>query len=201
MPLEEILAALRRDGDDEVARITADRDAAVAAVMQSAHERAREVEASAATARDGALARETEVIRHRAELQVVRRLQDERESVFQEILGQARQRLANYRNDPDYPATIEALLEECRAFLGTIEVVMVDPRDAELVGAALHRFGPAQLQPSLESWGGVVAHNGKGVFVRNTLEERLGQAEVDLRQQIGQLVPGLDGRSERGAQP
>jgi len=196
--LVEILSALRREGDEEVARITAESDMTVAAVMRSAREQARQEEARAATARDGALANEAEVIRHRADLHVERRLQEAREAVFQEILGRAKDRLSRYRGDSEYPATLEALLEECRAFLGTIEVVMADQQDAELVESMLSRLRPAQLQPTLECWGGAVAHNGKGVFVRNTLEERLGRAEADLRQQIGDLVPGLGGRSELG---
>ncbi len=198
MALVEILSALRREGDEEVARITAERDMAVAAVMRSAREQAKQVEATAATARDGARTNEADVMRHRADLHVERRLQEAREAVFQEILGRAKDRLSRYRRDPEYPATLEALLEECLTFLGTIEVVIADQRDAELVESMLSRLDPAQLQPTLECWGGVVAHDGKGVFVRNTLEARLGRAEADLRRQIGDLVPGLDGRSELG---
>ncbi len=198
MALAEILSALRKEGEEEVARITEERDTAVAAIMRSAREQAKQAEATEATSRDTALAREADVIRHRADLHVERRLQEAREAVFQEILGRAKDRLSRYRRDPEYPATLEALLAECQAFLGQIAVVMADPRDTALVEPLLGSDHPAQLEPTLECWGGVVAHDGKGVFVRNTLEERLGRAEADLRQQIGEMVPGLGGRSELG---
>jgi vacuolar-type H+-ATPase subunit E/Vma4 len=198
MALAEILDALRREGDEEIARITAEREATVGELMQSARPRAKQEEAVAATGRDEALAREADVIAHRAELHVERRLQEAREAVFQEILGRAEDRLSRLRADPGYPATLEALLDECRTFLGTVKVVLVDPRDVGLVESILDRTGPAELEPSLECWGGIVAHDGKGVFVRNTLEERLGRAEAELRKRVSELVPGLGGRSGPG---
>lgn len=199
MPLAEILDSLRREGDEEIARIVAETEAAVADLMQSARDRAKEAESAAAKARDDALANDSDVIRHRAELHVVRRLQEAREVVFQEILGRARDRLSRYRGDPGYPATLQALWKECLTFLGTVEVVMADPRDVELLEGMLDRPNAIDIQPTLESWGGVVAHDGKGVLVRNTLEERLGRAEADLRRRIGRLVPGLgEGEPQEG---
>jgi vacuolar-type H+-ATPase subunit E/Vma4 len=199
MALAEILAALWAEGDDEIARLTADRDATVARLIESAREEAKEVEAGAARARDEALSNDAGVVRHRAELHVERRLQEAREALFQEILGLARDRLSRYRNDAGYPATFAALLHECATFLGKIHVVMVDPRDKELAEDVLADLGSAELQPSLECWGGVVAHDGKGVFVRNTFEDRLERAEADLRREVGQLVPGLVDHGPVGA--
>ena len=191
MALAEILEALRKEGDEEIARITADRDAAVADLMQTARRQAKQAEAVAATARDDSLSNDADVIRHRAELHVERRLQKAREEVFQEILAVARDRLAHYRRDPGYPACLATLVRECSAFLSTLEVVMADPRDEVLVEKTLSDIDLAEVQFSLECWGGIVAHDGKGVYVRNTFEDRLRRAEPDLRRQIGQLVPGL----------
>jgi len=129
---------------------------------------------------------------------VERRLQEAREGVFQEILGVAKDRLSRYRSDPGYPATLAVLVEECSTFLGTIGVVMADPRDEELVEKIFSDLGPTDFQFSLECWGGIVAHDGKGVYVRNTLEDRLRRAEPDLRRQVGQLVPGLVDRGQSG---
>ncbi len=198
MALTDILEALRRDGDEEAALIAAERDAAVAAVMRSAREDARQAEAEASAARDEELSSESDVIRHRADLYVQRRLQAAREGVFQEVLGLAKDRLARYREDPAYPETLAALVRECAAFLRALEAVLVDPRDEELVEKTMVDLGLAKIQPSLVCWGGVVAHDGRGVFVRNTLEERLQRAESDLRRQVGILIPGLIERAQAG---
>jgi vacuolar-type H+-ATPase subunit E/Vma4 len=198
--LADILSAVQREGDEEIARITAERDESVAAIGREARRLRAEAEAAAAISRDAALVTEAEVIRHRAELHVERRLQETREAVFQEILGRARDRLSRYRSDPDYPATLTALLRECLVFLGEIETVAVDPRDVDLVSRALDAAGvAAKVESSLETWGGMVAGDGKGAFVRNTLEERLGRAAMELRRQIGDLVPGLRGGEPGGA--
>ncbi len=192
MALADILDAVRREGDEEVARIVAARDDAVAAIGRKAREEARRVEARATTSRDAALAAEAGVIRHRAVLHVERRLQEAREAVFQEILGRARDRLSRHRGEPGYPATVAALLAECVSFLGHVEVVRADARDAGDVREALGRLEVAPaVELTIECWGGVVANDGKGVFVRNTLEDRLERAEGELRRKIGDLVPGL----------
>ena len=198
MALAEILAALRSEGDEEIARIAAESDAAVADLTRTARDQARRAEAEAATARDVSLSKDAAVIRHRAELHVARRLQEAREAVFQEILGLARDRLSRYRSDPAYPATLAVLAKECSAFLGTVDVVIADPRDEELVQKIFSDLGPTEFDFSLECWGGIVAHDGKGIFVRNTLEDRLRRAEPDLRRHIGQVVPGLVERGDTG---
>ena len=197
MGLAEILTALAVEGDEEVARITADRDTAVADIMHEARRRAMQAELEATTARDPALRADADVTRHRAALQVERRLQETREAILQDIMGRAEDRLSRYRRDPAYLATLQALLGECRDFLDEVAVVAVDPRDADLVRAALAALGSeAVVEPSLETWGGVVASNGRGVLVRNTLEDRLRRAEPEIRRQIGNVVPGLRGGDE-----
>lgn len=197
MPLADILSALQRDGEAEVATITAARDQTVSEIGRQAGEAAKEAEAAAATSRDVALGSEMEVIRNRATLHVERRLHETREVIFKEILGRAQDRLGRLRGDPAYPEILDALVAECLAFLGEVEVVMTDPRDVDLVRAAMarHEF-EAKVEPSLDVWGGVIATDGKGVFVRNTLEERLGRAEPELRRRIGDQVPGLRGGTE-----
>ncbi len=192
MGLADILDAVRREGDEEVARVVAARNEAVAAVGRTARDEAQAVEAAAATSRDTALATEAGVVRHRAELHVERRLQEAREAVFQDILGRARDRLSRHRQEPGYATTLDALLADCTAFLGDLAVVMADPRDDELVRAALARIGSdAAVELSLECWGGIDAGDGNAVFVRNTLEGRLRRAEAELRRRLGDLVPGL----------
>jgi len=202
VPLADILSALQRDGDAEVANITAARDQAVSEIGREAKEIAEGSEADAATSRDAALGMEMEVIRNRATLHVERRLSEAREVIFKEILGRAQDRLGRLRGDPSYPAIQDALVAECLAFLGEVEVVMTDPHDVDLVRAALARHEvEAKVEASLEAWGGVIATDGKGVFVRNTLEERLGRAEAELRRRIGDQVPSLRGGTEpRGVQ-
>ena len=71
MPLADILSALQRDGDAEVAKITAARDQAVSEIGRAAKEIAKGSEADAATSRDAALGMEMEVIRNRATLHVL----------------------------------------------------------------------------------------------------------------------------------
>ncbi len=200
MALSDLLAALQEEGDEEVARIAADRDEQVAAILRAAREEAERVDAAAATSLDAALAAEADVIRHRAVLHVERQLQEAREAIFQDVLGRTRDRLARLRGKARYAAVLDALLGECLDFLGRAQTVFVDARDAELVRAALASRGvEAATEPSLECWGGLVAGDGCGGFVRNTLESRLSRAEPELRREVGERVPGMRPGGGRGA--
>ena len=200
MALADVLSELQREGDEEIARIVAERDASVAAILDRARHDADDAAASAAASRHDALARDADVIRHRAELAVERRLREAAEVIVQDILGRAEDRLSHHRSEPGYPATLDALVAECVEFLGTVRVVMADERDAELVREIVDRRGlDADVLPSLATWGGIDAGDGQGAFVRNTLEERLGRAEAALRHRIGDMIPGLRRATESGA--
>jgi vacuolar-type H+-ATPase subunit E/Vma4 len=195
--LEDILATLRADSEEEIAQEAARAEVAIAAILHAAHEEAERVESAAASARDSRLAAEAEVLRSRARLNVERRLRETREALYQEVLSRARDRLERHRLDVGYRDTVRALLAECLAFLPEGNVVLADPRDADLVRDVMADLGvTAELQTSLETWGGIDLGNGAGAVVRNTLEQRFDRAGVELRRRVGDLVPGL-----RGADP
>jgi vacuolar-type H+-ATPase subunit E/Vma4 len=190
--LEDILATLNRESADEVAQVSAHAEAAVTEIMKTAHEEAARVERAAASARDVRLAAEAEVVRSHALLNVDRRLRETREALYQEVLSRARDRLARHRRDAGYRVTLRALLSECLAFLPEGSVVRTDPRDVDLVRELLHDLElAAEVEPSLDTWGGIEMGDGSGAAVRNTLEQRFDRASAELRRRVGDLVPGL----------
>jgi vacuolar-type H+-ATPase subunit E/Vma4 len=194
MALADILEELRRDGRAEIERIVDERDRTVAAIAERARADAEAAERAAARSRDQAITFEVEVVRNRAALGVERRLQEAREVLYAEIVGRARDRLSRLRDDPAYPAVVDALVAECATALGEVESVMADRRDVDVVAAAVAGRGiEAAVEPTLDTWGGIEARDGKGAFVRNTLEERLERVDAELRRQVGDLVPGLRG--------
>ncbi len=198
MALAEILAALRHEAEHEVARIGAERDASVAETMSFAHREAERAEAEAASGREALLATEAEVVRNRAALHVERRLQEEREAIYREILRRAGEQLSRHRDEPSYSGTLRALLSECFDAMPDAEVVMASERDVPLVAELLAGLEVnAEVEGSLNTWGGVDVRSSGGGFVRNTLEERLARSGARLRRRIGDVVTELRGEAVR----
>lgn len=194
MALAEILSAIREEAEATVEEVQRASGVSVAEILRQAREEASRVEHESSTSLDARLEAESEVILNRADLHVQRRLQVAREAIYQEILGRARDRLAAHRRDERYTATLRSLLAECVDFSPSVDRVLVDPRDVEFIRTALDALGlEADVEPALQTWGGMEATDGRGVFVRNTLEARLARATNTLRQRVGDLVPGLRG--------
>ncbi len=188
MALQDILAAIERDGEREVAATLAEAEREAASILARAREeasrRAAEVEGAAAAE----LEAEEERILREARLRATRLLREAREEVYRAALAEARRRLAGVRARPCYPAILRALLEEALAALPEAEVVVADARDAEAFAGAA---GGRSVRPALETWGGVEVATGDGRLVRNTLEERLARAEPFLRALVASRIPGM----------
>lgn len=192
MALEDILEAFREETAEEIRRIEQGAEAEIGSVMKTAYEEAESVERAAASALDARLAAESEVVKSRAVLNMERRLREARESLYQEVLSRARDRLARHRRSPEYRDTLHALLGECAAFLPDGSVIHADDRDVDLVREVASDLVPsAEIDPSLSTWGGVELTNGRGALVRNTLEARFDRAGAELRRRVGDIVPGL----------
>ena len=71
-----------------------------------------------------------------------------------------------------------ALLAESRAALPSARELRVDPRDADLALPLADGLG---VESTLETWGGLELASDDGRTIRNTLEERLANAEPLLR--------------------
>ena len=69
---------------------------------------------------------------------------------------------------------LPALLAESRAALPGGAELRVDPRDLDLATALA---GGLRVDPTLDTWGGVELAGDDGRTIRNTLEERLANAE------------------------
>ena len=68
--------------------------------------------------------------------------------------------------------------------------MLVDPRDEDLARRTVAELGTdIAVEPALETWGGVVGDGGDGCLARNTLEERLANAEPALRLVLARIAP------------
>jgi V/A-type H+/Na+-transporting ATPase subunit E len=64
-------------------------------------------------------------------------------------------------------------------------VLRIDPRDADLAGGVAQGL---RVEPTLDTWGGVELASNDGRTVRDTLEERLANAELLLRERLAQRL-------------
>ncbi len=183
--IAELLAALEADADEELARLDDETRREVQALLDLARADAARLERDPVSSQEGALQAEAARRRAAARLDANRMLREAREQSLQEGLVGLRARLASFRDEEAYPQVLGTLLREAREALPDAKRVLVDPRDAELAGRLADGLA---LEHVLEVWGGVVLESDDGRLVRNTLEERLTNAEPALRVELARIA-------------
>lgn len=204
MSLEDILQAIRAEGDRVCAEIAAEADRSVAAILAEAEARAAEVRA--AELRQGAEVRHNERTArlYQTRLEAGRRRSAAWQEAYQSTLDAAHAALAAVPARQDYPDILRRLLEEALPELDDAPIITVTGRDKELLDRMLQDLEVvgAQLEPDLKSWGGLRARTvDKRIIVHNTLESRLERAGPALPA-IVSAVWQTDGRAgEPDARP
>lgn len=183
MGLAELLAALQDDAQDEIARL--DRDASTQAqqLLTDAEQRAHTLHSEPVEAAEARAAAEAVTLLSGARLDAGRILRGAREVAFRAILDDVRDRLAALRDDPVYQSVFAALVRESLAALPAGRALRIDPRDEAIAARVLRKLerGDVTLDACLRTLGGVELASPDGRLLRNTLEERLANAQPGLR--------------------
>jgi vacuolar-type H+-ATPase subunit E/Vma4 len=185
MALADLLRAIEADADAERAR--ADREAALeaAAIVERARLEAAELEAGLAAAPESEARADAERARAGARLEASGAVRAAREDAFAALLDGIRAELGALRGSAAYAALFAALLAESRAALPGASTLRVDPRDVDLATPLARGL---RVEPALDTWGGVELASDDGRTVRNTLEERLANAELLLRYRFAERL-------------
>jgi len=190
MPLADLLQTITAEADEEDARLGRETAAEAETLVESARVEARALSAELAAAPESVARRDAERATALARLAAVAALRGEREDVFASVLDGVRGELAALRGSGRYPPLFGALVAESKAALPEATVLRVDKRDAELARPLADGL---RVEPVLKTWGGVELASDDGRLVRNTLEERLANAEPLLRLRFaGRLLRWAD---------
>ncbi len=192
MGLAQLLAALQDDAQDEIARLDRDSSTQARQLVAEAEQQARALHSQPVAAAEARAAAETVILLSGARLEALRILRGAREVAFRAILDDLRDRLAALRDDPGYRSVFGALVRESLAALPAGRTLRVDPRDEAIAAGVLRELGRADLtvDPCLRTLGGVELASPDARLVRNTLEERLANAQPDLRLRLAAAAAG-----------
>jgi vacuolar-type H+-ATPase subunit E/Vma4 len=183
MALADLLRVIETEADADRARAEGETAAAAARIVERARRDADALETDLADAgaAEGRAAAAHE--RALARLDAAATIRSAREEAFVSLLTGIRAQLAAVRETGAYPKLFHALVAESRAALPAASELRVDPRDADLAGGVA---GGLRVEPTLDTWGGVELASDDGRVVRDTLEERLANAELLLRERLAQ---------------
>lgn len=192
MSLSAILESIRASGVTRVGEIESLAQAQAREILVNARLEAQLIEDDACTRAEAPAYRERARILHRARLEALRAIGNERESLIDSALEQTRGRLAGMRSDDEYATIMCHLLQEAlnelRGPLGEVgnACLEADPRDRPLLESLFKGMGlEIQVNYVLNCWGGLVAKSEDGrVVVINTLEDRLDRATPYLRRYL-----------------
>ena len=181
MPLSDLLASLQAEAVAEEAQLDAETSAEVTRIEAAAQREADRLRDEALRAVEEEARREADALLARARLAASAVVRQARAESFHECLAEVRRQLDAVRITSTYPAVLRALLEESLAALPSATVLRVDPRDEALAKDLLAELG-ARLETvtTLQTAGGVELTRGDDRVVRNTVEERLANAEPAL---------------------
>jgi vacuolar-type H+-ATPase subunit E/Vma4 len=185
MTLADLLQAIEADAAAERAR--ADREAAAeaTAIVEQARAQAAELAAELAAEPEGAAREEAERTRALARMDASAAVRSAREEAFSSLLAGIGAELAALRGAASYPELFRSLLAQSRAALPAARALRVDPRD---LGLARELAAGLRVDPVLDTWGGLELAGNDGRTIRNTLEERLANAEPLLRRRVAQRL-------------
>ena len=190
MALTDLLAGLKAEAAAEEAAIEVETVAEIARIGVAAQKEATRLKEQALRVVEDELRVEAEARRARARLAAAATVRHAREEAFYELLVEVRRRLEAVREGPGYPAVLRALLRESLAALPDAAVLRVDPRDERLAAELLGELGAKlEIAATLETAGGVELTRGDERVVRNSVEERLANAEPRLRLLFGRAQP------------
>jgi vacuolar-type H+-ATPase subunit E/Vma4 len=181
MALTDLLRAIETEADADRARAADEAAAAAAAVVEDARRDAKALEAelTEAGAAEGRRAAAHELAQ--ARLDAAATVRSAREEAFVSLLSRIRAELAAVRETSAYPKLFHALVAESGSALPNACELHVDPLDADLAGTVAPDL---RVEPTLDTWGGVELASDDGRTIRDTLEERLANAELLLRQRL-----------------
>jgi V/A-type H+/Na+-transporting ATPase subunit E len=186
MALSDLLAGLQAEAAAEEAALEAETRAEVTRIGEQAQAEARLLREQALQADEDELRREAEALRARARLAAAAAVRRAREDAFDELLVEVRGRLGALRESATYPALLRALLRESLSALPAATSLRVDPRDERLAADLVAELdAELQIVATLETAGGVELTRGEDRAVRNTVEDRLANAEPTLRLLFG----------------
>lgn len=182
MALAELLKTLEADAAADRDRLEAEAREQARVVVEAARAEAYAIAERAARTDESELARE--VARHgaAARLAAAAALRETHEECFRTLLATVRARLAALRGSDLYATVLRAAIRASLAALPAATALQVDLRDEALAVELLGELG-VQLPviATLDTAGGVELTNDAGIRIRNTLEERLSNAEPAVR--------------------
>ena len=190
MALDDLLRAIAAEADEE--RLLADREkaASATAIVDAARREAAALQAQLTMAPEAQSLAAAERVRAMARLQAADTVRVAREQAYASLLGLVREELSELRGSAAYPEVFRAFLDESRAALPNAGELRVDRRDA---GLAASMAGDLRVVAVLDTWGGLELAGDDGRTIRNTLEERLANADLVLRERFAQWLDAGSG--------
>lgn len=185
MALDDLLRAIEADAAAERARADRETASEATAIVQEARRQAGELEAELSATPEAEARAEAGRARALARLDASGALRSAQEEVFASLITGIRAELAALRGTSGYAELFRSLLAESRAALPAARRLRVDRRDLDL---ATTLAGGLDVDPALDTWGGVELASDDGRIVRNTVEERLANAELLLRRRFAQWL-------------
>jgi V/A-type H+/Na+-transporting ATPase subunit E len=184
--LEQLLTGLESEAKAAAACTKEQAREEAAKIIEAARVEARAIEDDAVRRGEHEIVIEAVRRGARARIAAAAALREAREECFGLLLAEVHARLILLRSSDSYRSVMRSLIVESLEALPAAAVLRVDARDEALVARILAELGRVlEVRAELETAGGVAVSSADGRAVRNTFDERLANAEPELRMLFG----------------
>jgi vacuolar-type H+-ATPase subunit E/Vma4 len=190
MGLSEILQAMERKAEQQIAARESGADKESCSIIDAAEVEAMRIKETYRAKAKERLHREQARLFGVAQLDRQRHLAAAREHWLDQVLARARQQLTTLRVGASYARGYEQLAREAIGEFASTIKVEIDPRDEPLMRQIVATLGvDGEILPTLETSGGLRVSSVDGcITVDNTVETRLENGWRDLRQRLAVLL-------------
>lgn len=190
MGLAEILEAMERKAEQQVAEREIAADNESRSIVEAAEAEAKRIKETHRAKAMDRLRREQARLFGAARLDQQRQLAAAREHWLGQVLARARQQLSELRDSAHYARGYEQLCREAMGEFASTIKFEIDPRDHALVRQIMATLGvDGEILPTLDTAGGLRVSSVDGcITVDNMVETRLENGWRDLKQRLALLL-------------
>jgi vacuolar-type H+-ATPase subunit E/Vma4 len=190
MGLSEILEAMERKAEQQVAEREIATDNESRSIIEAAEAEAKRIKETHRAKAMERLRREQARLFGVARLDRQRQLAAAREHWLGQVLARARQQLSELRDGAHYPRGYEQLCREAMGEFASTVKLEIDPRDEQLMRRTMAVLGfGGEIVLSLNTAGGLRVSSVDGcITVDNRVETRLENGWRDLKQRLALLL-------------
>ena len=192
MALDEMLAALEQEGEENIEKLIAQAEASKNQIIKNADEEAARIRENSKREIEDRVRMEKSKIIGKANFYVKKEVIKAKETIMNSVFDEIAKRISNLRENRSYEGIFERLAAESLANIKGKPVISVDKADKELARKVFDRMElNYELNSNIKCIGGLKMESEDGrIILNNTIDSRMAKAKQMLKTDVLKVLFG-----------